>query len=85
MSWNNTKQNGTKHSVSCARVFSRYDMNCPRCQELAGGSKARSGWGNLKRQNEAQRSAAIAAFFAPGGEYSRMSDVQKMTCTRFEW
>ncbi len=84
MSWPTKSHNGTKHSVSCSRVWKNYDMNCPRCIELAGGSKPRSGWNDGKKAAEAQRSAAIATFFAPGGEYSRMTDVQKMCCTRFE-
>lgn len=83
--WPKKQSSGTQHSPTCGRVFSRYDMNCPRCQELAGGSKARSGWGDAKRQQDAQRSQAIAAFFAPGGAYSRMTDIQKHTCTAFEW
>lgn len=32
------------HTVECARVFNRYDLRCPRCQELAAGQPARQGW-----------------------------------------
>jgi len=34
----------TKHNQDCARVFSHYDTNCPRCKELIAGSKPRDGW-----------------------------------------
>ena len=84
MSWNKSNA-GTKHSPSCSRVFGRYDAACVRCQELANGGKARAGWNDQKNRQEAQRSAAITRFFAPGGEYSRMTDIQKHTCTAFEW
>ena len=42
MAWQ--KQTGTRHNVDCERVFNRYDMNCPRCRELASGAKPREGW-----------------------------------------
>lgn len=34
----------TKHSPNCLRIFNHYDMQCPRCQELAAGAPARDGW-----------------------------------------
>lgn len=45
----------TKHSTDCRRVFSNYDLRCPRCQELACGKPARAGWSDLRRRNEANR------------------------------
>jgi len=32
------------HTADCTRVFKRYDLSCPRCQELAHGAPARKGW-----------------------------------------
>ncbi len=32
------------HKTDCGRVFKRYDLSCPRCQELAKGEPARAGW-----------------------------------------
>ena len=34
----------TKHKDDCRRVFKRYDLACPRCQELSNGAEARQGW-----------------------------------------
>jgi len=31
----------TQHSPSCSMAFGRYDMSCPRCQELANGAAPR--------------------------------------------
>jgi hypothetical protein len=51
----------TKHSDTCKRVFSRYDLTCPRCRELADGAQPREGWGDRQRKHEAARVRAIRA------------------------
>lgn len=71
--------------MTCKMAFGRKDPTCPRCAEMLAGAPARAGWNDAKNRAEAQRSAAIARFFAPGGEYSQMSDIQKHCCTAFEW
>lgn len=73
----------TTHRTDCTRVFKRYDPTCPRCQQLADGEAPRSGWGELKRRNEAATSRQIAAHFAPGGPHARGACGQ--VCTAFEW
>ena len=45
----------TKHSTTCCRVFNRYDLSCPRCQELAQGAPARAGWNDMRDAQEARR------------------------------
>ena len=40
------------HKSDCTRVFKRYDMSCPRCQELAKGQPAREGWGSFRTRQE---------------------------------
>lgn len=32
------------HKEDCKRVFKNYDMDCPRCVELANGAKPRDAW-----------------------------------------
>lgn len=49
------------HKTDCARVFRRYDLTCPRCQELANGSKPRAGWGDHAKHVEAMQIAALRA------------------------
>jgi len=49
----------TTHKADCTRVFKRYDMSCPRCQELAGGAQTRAGWNDLAKRQEAMRIEAI--------------------------
>jgi hypothetical protein len=49
----------TAHKIKCARVFKRYDMTCPRCQELAGGQAPRAGWNDLAKRNEQRQIEAI--------------------------
>jgi hypothetical protein len=49
----------TAHRDGCTRVFKSYDLDCPRCQELASGAKPRRGWGDSKREFEAQSLRAI--------------------------
>ena len=68
----------TKHNVDCKRVFNRYDLECPRCKELAAGQPARAGWGDARRQREAQLLRAIREHdFA---ECARVNFI----CTHFE-
>jgi hypothetical protein len=85
MSWPTRKQEGTKHSMTCARAFSHRDMTCPRCLELANGAAPRAGWSDNKRKAEAMRLQAIREHFEPGGRYSRMTETEKMMDTAFEW
>lgn len=49
------------HSLTCRRVFARYDLSCQRCQELASGAPARLWRGAKRRQVEAAKCAAIKA------------------------
>lgn len=46
--------NQTKHSDNCNRVFKNYDLNCPRCLELANGSQPRKGWQEAYFSNKAK-------------------------------
>lgn len=32
------------HKEDCTRVFKKYDVSCPRCQELIKGAEPRAGW-----------------------------------------
>lgn len=67
----------TKHSDTCSRVFKNYDMQCPRCIELASGSTPRDGWQKSYYERKAQqerwlyksRSAVCCSSFNlnPGG------------------
>lgn len=49
------------HKTDCQRVFSRYDMTCPRCYQLANGAAPRRGWGATKKMFDAQHLAAVRA------------------------
>ncbi len=73
----------TLHKADCGRVFGRYDATCPRCQELQAGAQPRSGWGSQAREAERQRTAEIAAHFAPGGPHARGECGP--VCTTFDW
>jgi len=44
------KTQKTVHKNGCERVFKNYDKSCARCQELAGGSPAREGWGERAKR-----------------------------------
>jgi hypothetical protein len=77
---------GTRHAASCSRVFARYDLECPRCRELAAGAQPREGWGRSaaeRREQEQRDAAAIRAHFAPGGPHDR--GVCGPVCTAFDW
>lgn len=67
-----------KHRADCRRVFNRYDMDCERCRQLAGGDKARPGWGDMRRKAEAQRLQAIAQH-----DFAACARVN-IVCTHFE-
>jgi phage FluMu protein Com len=77
----------TKHSNACTRVFKRYDLSCPRCQELNAGSAPRFGWQaeyyTKKRQDAEARTKAIKQHFATGGPH----DLGHCgpVCTAFDW
>ena len=64
----------TKHKANCTRVFKHYDLTCPRCLELANGSKPRDGWQaahyRLAAHNEEMTRLSIAAHFAPNGPHA---------------
>jgi hypothetical protein len=47
----------TKHKEDCNRVFKNYDLTCPRCIELANGSKPREGWQKKYYENKAGEEA----------------------------
>jgi hypothetical protein len=51
VSWQKTQslKTATQHSTTCRMAFGRFDISCPRCQELASGSPARKGWRNRSR------------------------------------
>jgi len=71
--------NKVTHKQDCKRVFSRYDMSCPRCIELANGAKARPGYGNSRQQADANRLAEIKAHYVNGK--CNCGPV----CTKFDW
>lgn len=66
------------HSDNCSRVFKNYDMTCPRCQELANGSKARAGWNDTKLHQEAARSRAIQS-------HNCQASKCMSVCVAFDW
>jgi hypothetical protein len=47
------------HKPDCTRVFKRYDLTCPRCQELAQGKPAREGWGSFHARQDMIRIESI--------------------------
>ena len=77
------------HSTECKRVFSRYDKDCPRCQELMNGAEARRGWGtvmvngryiNRRQHEEAQTIAAIRAH-----DFDGCAKKNGGVCTHFDY
>ena len=72
----------TKHIEDCKRIFKRYDINCPRCQELANGAKPRAGWNDHKIEADKMRSRAIEQHRIDGGcEYEALG----VPCIKFDW
>lgn len=68
------------HKEGCQRAFKNYDLSCPRCQELANGSKPREGWNDNKKAFEARRIEAIRTHFVNG-----IPKCNQVVCTCFEW
>ena len=71
------------HKQDCKRIFSRYDLTCPRCQELQNGASPREGWGDVARQQAKSRSLEISAHYANHSncDYER----QGVPCVKFDW
>lgn len=57
------KDGTLKHSNECKMAFGRKDANCPRCQELLNGAKARAGWQSKYYAEQQQQLAAIRAHY----------------------
>ena len=69
MSW--TKSTTTRHTCG-GPSFGRKTPGCPRCDELiAGAAPVTQPWRETRKQEDARRSASIAAHFAPGGRHAR--------------
>ena len=66
----------TKHNHPVA--FGRRVVGCPRCEELEAGAPARKGWGQRQREQDQQRSRAIAAHQCSLATCGQV-------CTRFDW
>lgn len=45
-------------------VFGRRVAGCPRCDELTNGAEPVKGWGSLRKEMDAERSASIHAHFS---------------------
>lgn len=50
----------TMHKGDCQRVWKRYDVTCPRCQELIAGAPARDGWQKEYYERNAREDAREA-------------------------
>lgn len=72
----------TVHKPDCSRVFKRYDINCPRCAELAAGSEPRKGWGNRRKELDQQRCADIRQHFS---SEAHLSGKCGPVCTFGDW
>lgn len=68
----------TKHAASCRRVWRRYDLDCPRCRELARGAAPRPGWGQHKRET-AERGETLGP--ATSQQYERDPYIRVTTGT----
>jgi hypothetical protein len=78
-----TKSTTTKHTCG-GPTFGRKTPGCPRCDELlAGAAPVVQSWRGQRQRDEAERSAAIHAHFAPGGPHNR-GDCGPV-CTAFDW
>jgi len=69
----------TMHKAECKRVFSRYDVSCPRCLELKAGAAPRPGW---YRSVSADTSGEISAHFR---SEKHLSGGCGPVCTFGEW
>jgi len=78
MAW--TKSTTTKHTCG-GPSFGRLTPGCPRCDELADGA-APVKWANSRRDDDARRSAEIAAHFTSQRHLSGSCGV---VCTFGEW
>ena len=75
-------QNNTKHNLDCSRVFKNYDMSCPRCIELANGSKARSGWQGKYYANKARQETQLRNALK---NHDCVKSNCGPVCTAFDW
>ena len=69
----------TRHITNCKRVFRNYDLGCPRCLELLGGAAPREGWGDRRRQEEAQHLQDIRTH-----DFAACMK-KNVVCTCFDW
>jgi len=74
---NRTQETNTKHNH--AVVFGRRQEGCPRCSELKAGAAPRQGWGQAKREMEAQQLQAIRRH-----DFSACAAANGV-CTHFDW
>lgn len=72
----------TKHSDDCGRVFKNYDLNCPRCQELANGSPPRDGW---QKGYYSRKAAEEAMYLQDIKTHDCQTSNCGIVCTAFEW
>ena len=82
MAWTRAPRARVTHSLTCARVFRRYDQSCPRCQELAGGAAPREGWGDRKRRDDLRHAEECRAHFT---SYEHRSGGCGPVCTFGQW
>ncbi len=72
----------TKHRDDCSRVFKNYDMECPRCVELANGSKPRDGWQKKYYETKAREEAQ---FLRSLESHDCVKSNCGPVCTAFDW
>ena len=77
MAWK-SRQIGTTHKPDCSRVFKRYDLTCPRCQELSQGAQPRQRWGDRKR-------AGYERFVKDLKAHDCRKSQCGPVCTAFDW
>jgi hypothetical protein len=69
----------TRHNADCRRAFKNYDLECPRCKELAAGQAPRAGWGDWKREQEARQIRWIRA------HNCKAANCNPIVCTFGDW
>jgi hypothetical protein len=84
MAWP-VRAQGTRHSATCARVFSRYDLTCPRCAELATGAQARPGWHSRKADDRAAVMAIRSHNCVASRCFGSDRGPEHTVCTFGEW